>query len=264
MGIPVLAGRDFVAADNSTASGVVIVNEGTARRFWPGGDAVGKRLRLGSAPSAPWLTVVGVAKDVSYREWESVRPDLYIPLLQRAQHRTDFVIKANADPWTLVAALRREVFAIDKDQPISNVTTMDALVDAALARSRFNGAVLALLAGCAVLLAAIGIYAVLSYSVIQRTPEIGIRMALGATPSKVARLVTASGLRLVLVGVALGLLAAAMVGRLLSGLLYGVTALDLRAYALAAGVLMAVASIACLAPALRSASIDPAKALESR
>ncbi|HEV8146836.1 MAG TPA: ABC transporter permease [Bryobacteraceae bacterium] len=264
MGIPLLSGRDFAAADNSSTTGVVIVNEGTARRFWPSGDAVGKRLRLGSAPSAPWLTVVGVAKDVRYREWESVRPDLYIPLLQRAQHRTDFVIKTQGDPWALVAAVRREVFAIDKNQPISNVTTMDALVDAALARSRFNGAVLALLAGCALLLAAIGIYAVLSYSVIQRTPEIGIRMALGATPAEIARLVTSSGLRLVLVGAAVGLIAAAMVSRLLSGLLYGVTALDPRAYVLAAVVLIAVAVIACLSPALRSASIDPAEALGSR
>ncbi len=135
MGIHMIAGRDFTAGDASTSQGVVIVNEGTAKRNWPAGDAVGKHVRLGRNVKAPWLTVVGA---VRYREWEAVRPDFYVPLTQRAQHRSDFVVKTHGDPWALAAAVRKEVFAVDKNQPISNVTTMDRLVKGALARARFN------------------------------------------------------------------------------------------------------------------------------
>ena len=145
MGIQLVAGRDFAASDTDKSPGVVIIDEATAKRHWPAGDAVGHRLRLGR-PNAPWLMVVGVVRPVRYRQWEAAWPDFYVPYTQRAQHRTDFVVKTKGDPEALAQAVRREVFAADRNQPVSNLTTMDALVDRALARSKFNGASMAALA----------------------------------------------------------------------------------------------------------------------
>jgi predicted permease len=261
MGIRILAGRDFTDADTSTAPGVVIVNESTARRHWPGQSALGKHLRLGRDLKTPWLTVAGVVNDVRYREWEAVRPDFYIPFTQRAQHRSDFVVRTTGDPAALVQAVRREVFAIDPNQPISNVTTVSKLVDRAIARSRFTATVLAGLAFCAVALAAIGIYGVLSYAVVQRTTEIGVRMALGATRAEILRLVGASGMRIAISGAAAGLAAAFVLIRFLRSQIYGIGAFDGLAWLAASGALLAVAAAACLLPAWRAAAIEPARAL---
>ncbi|MBC7788827.1 MAG: ABC transporter permease, partial [Anaerolineae bacterium] len=263
MTVRLIAGRDFSASDTESAPGVVIVNEGTARRHWPQLDAIGKRVRLSKDSKAPWLTVVGIARDVRYREWEAVRPDFYIPYTQRAQHRTDFVVKTTGDPRTFAAAVRREVLAIDKNQPISNVTTMAALVDRAIARSRFVGVVLTALAASALLLAAIGIYGVLSYTVVQRTKEIGIRMAVGATSSKIIWLVMAGGLRVVALGTIAGGAAAALLTRFISSLLFGITAADPIAWLTAACALLLAATVACMLPALRATVVDPVRALQS-
>ncbi len=138
MGIRLLDGRDFTAGDTDAAPGVVIINATTARRHWPGRSAIGQRLRLNPNPKAPWLTVVGVVNDVRYREWQEARPDFYIPYTQRAQHRTDFVVKTSGDPDALAEIIRRKVLAIDPQQPISNVTTMERLVDRTLSGSRFT------------------------------------------------------------------------------------------------------------------------------
>jgi len=220
-------------------------------------------VRLGQNPKAPWLTVVGVVGDVRYREWEAARPDFYIPYTQRSQHRSDFVIKTHADPWALAAAVRREVFAADKNQPLSNVTTMEALVDRALAQSRFNGFILSALAGCAVLLAAIGIYGLLSYSVAQRRAEIGLRMALGATPGTIAKLVAGDAFMLVGAGAAAGVAGATMLHGALETQLYKVAGFDAAAYLGALLLLLLVTLIASVAPALRASWIDPSRALQS-
>jgi predicted permease len=262
MGIRLIAGRDFTAADTEKTKGVVIVNESTARRHWRGQPAVGKHLRLGREAKAPWLEVVGVVSDVRYREWEAVRPDLYVPFTQRAQHRSDFVVKTKGDPASLAAVVQREVLAIDPNQAISNVTTMEALVDRALARSRFNSTILAVLAGSALVLAAIGIYGLLSYSVEQRRSEIGIRLALGATPGRIVGLVTAGGLRMAGCGAAAGVLAAALLSPLLEAQLYAVERLDPVSYSGAAIALILAAAAACVVPALRAAVVDPVRALE--
>ena len=264
MGIRMVAGRDFTAGDTTASPGVVIIDETTARRHWPNGEAVGKRLRLGANPKAPMLTVVGVVKPVRYREWQAAWPDLYIPYTQRAQHRSDFVVKTTGDPAALANAIRREVFSIDKNQPISEVSTMATLVNSALSGSRFNGIVLAALAGCALVLAAIGIYSVLSYAVTQRHGEIGIRMALGASPSRVATLITRDGVGPVLTGMAGGIAGAALVRHLLTSLLFGIDGLEWTAYVGAGMLLVVVALVACVGPAWRAAGIDPADALRSK
>jgi putative ABC transport system permease protein len=262
MGIQMLAGRDFTSADTEKSPGVVIVDEATSRRHWRG-DAVGKRIRLGGNAKAPWLTIVGVVRQARYRQWEAAWPDLYVPYTQRAQHRTDFVVKTAGDPWKLAGAVRREVFGADRNQPISNVTTMEALVDRALARSKFNGVAMAALASCALLLAAIGIYGVLSYAVTQRSGEIAVRVSLGATPARIAKMVAGDGVRPVLAGLAVGLAVAFGLRRLLGALLYGVEDADAWAFGGAALVLAAVAALACVEPAARAARTDPARALRS-
>ena len=191
-------------------------------------------------------------------------PDLYIPFLQRAQHRSDFVVRTAGDPWKLISAVRREVFALDRNQPINNVTTMESLVDSALSRPRFNGAAMTALAGCALLLAAMGIYSVLSYAVTRRRTEIGIRMAIGATPAEIVRLTLRDGVLPVLAGSAVGLVAAAWLKNLAAALLFGAGGVDYAVLGAAAGVLMVTAVAACVAPALRAARTDPARALQSQ
>lgn len=264
MGIRLLAGRDFTTGDTATAPGVIIIDGNTARRHWPRGDAVGKRIRLGSGARAPWLTVVGVADAVRYREWQAAWPDFYVPVTQRAQHRSDFVVKTSGDPWKLANAVRRIVFDIDKNQPISEVTTMEALIDRTLSGSRFNGAIISALALCALLLAAFGIYAVLSYAVTRRRTEIGLRMAMGATPADIARLAGRDTAGWALLGAIGGFAAAVCLRSLLAKLLFGIAGVDLAAYAFAALALVLVALAASIVPACRAAAIDPARALQSR
>ncbi|MFN7996536.1 MAG: ABC transporter permease [Bryobacteraceae bacterium] len=264
MGIPILAGHDFTASDAATAPGVVVIDELTARRHWPGGDAVGKRIRLSSDARAPWLTVVGVVRAVRYREWQAPWPDFYVPYTQRAQHRTDFVVKTKGEPWKLAGAVRREIFAIDKNQPISELTTMEDLVNRTLSSSRFNGVVMSSLALCALVLAAVGIYSVLSYLVTQRRAEIGLRMAMGATPAGIARFVGGYSLGPVLSGALAGLLVASWLRSLFSKLLFGVGSIDPAAYVSAAIALAVVTVTATVVPALRASATDPARALQVR
>jgi predicted permease len=261
MGIRLLAGRDFRAADTESAPGVVIINAGTARRHWTEANAVGRRIRLSADPKSPWLTVVGVVSDVRYREWEAARPDFYIPYTQRAQHRTDFVVKTSGDAAALAPVIRRIVFDIDPAQPISSVTTMERLVERTLSGSRFTTLVLSVLAACALGLAALGVYGVLSYAVAQRTAEIGIRMAVGATPGSIIRLVTGEGMRVTAVGIAGGLLAAAALTRVVSSVIYGVALSDPVAWTGGFTVLVVTAAIACAIPAVRAAGANPVRAL---
>jgi putative ABC transport system permease protein len=261
MGIRLIAGRDFTPADAETAPAAAIVSESMAKRNWPGDTAIGRHIRLGENPKQPWLTVVGVAHDVRYREWDSIRPDVYVPYFQRAQHRSDFVVKTAGDPLALVAAIRREVLSRDANQPISNVTTMAGLVDRALARSRYSGVVFAVLAACALVLGGIGLHGALSYSVTQRVREIGIRMALGATPGHMVRGIMREGLLLAGAGAVIGLAAAKVSSALLSSLLFGITASDPAVYAVATGTLLLSALIATLSPAARAAMLDPIRAL---
>lgn len=264
MGIRLIDGRDVTESDTNTAPGVVLVNESTAKRHWPGTSALGRHLRMGRGAQSPSLTVIGVVSDVRYREWEAVRPDFYIPYTQRAQHRSDFVVKTHGDPTALVNAVRQTVLEIDRDRAVSNLTTMESLVDRALARSRFNGVVLGSLAGCALVLVMIGLYGMLSYTVAQRRNEIGIRLAVGGSPAQMVRMVAAFGLRLTLFGTLAGIVGALVVARLYSTLLFGVGPLDLATYTGTAVVLFVVAMLACTVPALQAARVDPLRTLHSQ
>jgi ABC-type antimicrobial peptide transport system permease subunit len=206
---------------------------------------------------------VAVARDVHYREWEAVRPDFYVPYTQRAQHRSDFVVKTAGPPGALADAVRNAVFSIDKNQPVSQLTTMERLVDRALSRSRFIATVLLALASAALLLATMGIYGVLAYTVSQRRFEIGIRLAIGATPGRILRQFVSGGIRVVAAGTIIGLLLAFAASRLIANLLYGVTALDAQAYAIALLTTLGLAIIACAVPSWRASRANPGKILRS-
>ncbi|HEX8775369.1 MAG TPA: ABC transporter permease [Pyrinomonadaceae bacterium] len=262
MGIPLIRGRDFNDQDRGDAVSVVIINEMMARRYWPGEDPIGKRLKFGKATStAPWLTVVGVVKDVRYREWDAVRPDIYVPYLQNSEYRTDFVIRTSTSPLSLSESFRREVYALDKDQAVAAVTTMEELLSSALARPRFNTLLLSIFAALALSLSAVGVYGVMAYTVTQQTHEIGIRMALGAQVRDVLKMVLRQGLKLIGIGLLIGVAGAFALTRLMTSLLYGVSSTDPLTYIGVAGLLAAVAIAACYIPARRATRVDPMIAL---
>jgi putative ABC transport system permease protein len=209
MRIPMLAGRDFSVDDRTGAEPVVIVSAALARRYWPGQEAVGRRIKLARPDGkAPWLKVVAVVTDVRYREWENSRLDIYIPFQQRAPHRSDFVVRTSQDPLALAGEIQRAVYAIDKDQPVSSLTTVESLVAETFALPRFNLTLLAAFASCALALAMAGVFAQLMHSVTQRIHEIGIRIALGARRADVLRLVIVDGIAWTALGIVCGVLAA--------------------------------------------------------
>jgi predicted permease len=269
-GIPIKAGREFTDQDNEQAPRAIIVSETMARTlFGPGVDPLGKRLRLGlrlgtEADSHPWLTIVGVAGDVRYRELQDIRFDIYLPFAQWPPAFVNhFAVRTTTDPSAMLATVRREVAALDSTQAVTLVATMDQLVAANLARPRFSAVLLNWLSGLALLMAAIGIYGVLAVSVAQRTGEFGIRLALGAQRADILKLVIGQGIRLVAVGLALGLAASLALARLMERLLFGVGANDPSTFALIAVLLMAVALLACWIPARRATKVDPLVALRS-
>jgi putative ABC transport system permease protein len=266
MGIPTLRGRSFDRQDTVEKPAVVVVNRKLAEQFWPGQDPIGKRLKVGPADSPnPWATVIGVVGDVRQVGLQGEqRLEMYASYKQDPRGfiaPRDLVVRSKADPASIVAAVREQVWAVDKDQPVSNVRTMEQVFASAVARERFQALLLGLFAGLALVLAVVGLYGVMSYAVTQRTHEIGIRMALGAQRREVLRLIIGEGMLLTLVGVALGLGVALGVTRLMTGILYGVTATDPTTFVAVAGLLAAVAFIACYIPARRATKVDPLVAL---
>ncbi|HEX8144777.1 MAG TPA: ABC transporter permease [Pyrinomonadaceae bacterium] len=261
MEIPVRMGREFNEQDTAAATGVIIVNETFARRYFPNADALGKRVKL-RGDDNPWLTIVGVVGDVKHTELTAEpRTQLYLSSLQSPFPFINVVVRTANDPASLAAAVRKEVWAVDKDQPVAEVETMLQLVSNSVARARFNTLLLGLFAFVALLLAAIGLYGVMSYSVTQRTHEIGIRMALGAQRRDVLKLVVGQGMILAFAGVVLGLCAAFALTRLMASLLFGVTATDPWTFIGVAVVLSAVALLATVIPARRATRVDPMIAL---
>ena len=266
MGIALLQGRGFSEQDRVDSPSVAVINETMARRFWPDQDPTGRRITPGSPTSTDpndWLTIVGVVKDV--RQFELVaepKPQMYLSYTQAGFFAPrDLVVSTDLDPISLAAAVRKTVWEVDRDQPVSNIRTMEEIVSESVARQRFSMMLLGIFAALALVLAAVGIYGVMSYSVAQRTREFGIRMALGARRSDVLKLTVGGGLKLVLIGVAIGLVASFILTRVMSSLLFGVSATDPLTFISISLVLVVVALLASLVPALRATRIDPMEAL---
>jgi putative ABC transport system permease protein len=263
LGIPIVAGRDFTERDTSDTSGAAIINEAMARRYFLNEDPIGKRLTLGlPRPDNPWLTIVGVVKDIPHRDLESkAAPDWYLSYLGQPRRYGYLMARASGDPASLAAAIRGQVSAIDKDQPVTAIRTLNEVIASTTAPRRFNTLLLAIFAAVALTLAAVGIYSVISYSVTQRTQEVGVRMALGARPGDVIRLILKQGLAMTIIGVAAGNLGAIAAARVMSGLLYGVTATDPATFVAISLLLAIVAMLACYLPARRAARVEPIAAL---
>jgi len=272
LGIPVLAGRALTAADRAGSPPVAIVNESGARRFWPGENPIGKRVWFGTTTGpfsdpAHAVEIVGMVGDIKYEGVDQPdrldRADFYTSYLQFSYPDTMVIVKARGAATSLLPAMRAAVASVDAALPIYDALTLDERIGAAVARPRLNAALLTAFAGAALLLAAIGVYGVLSYSVSSRMREIGVRLALGADASRLVRLVLGEGLRLAVAGAAIGLVAAAAVARLLQGPLDAVADPDPRVF-VAAGVLMLiVAGAAALVPAHRASAVDPIVVLRS-
>ena len=265
LGIKLVEGRFFDGRDGAGGTDVVIVNQAMAHMFWGNQSPLGRRVR--PSFNDPWCQVIGVVADVKNAGIDkAARTELYLPFLQtqasRNRNNSSFVILQTAgDPNALVNAVRREVNALDPTLPIASVRTMDEVVSLARARPRFLMLLLTLFSTVSVVLAAFGLYGVISYAVAQRTSEFGIRMALGAQSGDVITMVLRQGLLLGLIGIVCGAVGAVFLTRLLSGLLFEMGTFDVPTFASMAALLLAVTLVACYVPALRATRVDPMKAL---
>lgn len=261
--VPLRAGRFFNAQDNQGNVPVAIINETLARRLWPGEEALGRRFKQGPPQSpAPWLTVVGVVGDMRRQSLEREPfAQIFRPHLQSPVRSMNLLIRTTGEPARLAPAVRNEIRAIDKTVPLHQITTLGSLLAESAAQRRFQTWLLALFSALALVLAAVGIYGLIHQSVALRTREIGTRLALGARGADVLWLVVGQGMRLALCGAGIGLLAAFGLTRVLSGLLFGVTATDPATFIAAPLVLLLVALLACYLPARRAAQVDPMAAL---
>ncbi|MFY9611403.1 MAG: ABC transporter permease [Blastocatellia bacterium] len=258
MAIPVLSGRPFTKGDASGTPDVVIINELMAHRFWLDQDPIGKRILFGD--SGP--TIVGVVGNIKHSGLEAeLEPEMYIPFLQQPASSMVLVARAVSAPIALVGPLRELVQSIDKDQPVENFRTMEEVVSRSVAQPQFLTIILSVFATVALALAAVGVYGVVAFSLTQRTHEVGIRVALGAQPSDILRLVLGEGMSLALIGVAMGLLGSFAVTRVISGMLYQVSATDPFTFTLIALLLTGVALAASFIPARRALKVDPMVAL---
>jgi len=263
VGTPVVRGRVIDDTDSTTAPPVAVVDETLARRFWPDGNALGKEVRLGDASSTnPWLTIVGVAASVKHGGvTEDPARYIYRPLSQSTTWSMDVVVRTASDPAALTAALHREVHSLDPTLPVYEVHTLEQAVARSLGTQRLTNRLLLAFAVTALMLAGVGIYGVMALGVSHRVNEFGIRLALGAAPRDVLALVLGQGMRLVLVGVALGLAGAAALTRFLGSLLFHVEPLDPATFGAVSLVLAAFAFFACYLPARRATRTDPLEAL---
>jgi putative ABC transport system permease protein len=263
MRVPLHAGREFTDADKAGAPNVVIVNQALARRYWPNENPIGKHIVLGRQPTSE---VVGVATDVKNRGLAlDAQVQLYFPFSQLPWGNMNLLVRTAANPNTMVSAVRAQVAAIDSDQPVTNIQTVDEIVDGSRAQPRFILLLLSVFSAAALVLAIIGIYGVLAYSVAQRRQELGIRMALGAEKADILRMVVSHGFSLTVTGIAIGLIAALamswMMASMLSGLLYKISARDLTTFVLAPVAFLVISLLASYLPARRATQVDPNEAL---
>ena len=266
--IPLVRGRFFEAGDKLDAPRVCIVSERLAKAVWPNEDPLGRKLRMGgpgsTADPEDWMTVVGVVGDVRHQALErEAGPDLYKPSLQLAWKQMHFLVRAKTNPLSLVPAIRREIAAVAPDVGAFNFVSLEQEVANSLWQSRLRGWLLAFFSLVALALAATGLFGAISYGVAQRTREIGLRMALGATRAGVIRLVLGQGMRAVVVGLGVGIGSALILSRILSASLFGISGNDLTSYAIACLVLAATAFLAALIPARRASQVNPMEALRT-
>jgi putative ABC transport system permease protein len=278
MGIPVLRGRDIAGTDRHGAPGVIVINEYMARRHWPGESALGKRITLDRRnPQSTWLTVIGVVKNTVRSDWAAPpEEEVFVPWLQESQYLTSMgphvgyltlVARASCsragpcDPAPLVPAIRNAVWSFDRNLPVSEVWTMEQVVRLANARPRFTLVLLGAFSAIALILAAVGVYGVMSYVVSRRTHEIGVRIALGAAPTSVVKMVVREGMRVALTGAAIGVAGALLLTRSMSSFLYGVKPSDPLTFISVSLVLVGAALFATYLPARLAARTDPLRAL---
>jgi putative ABC transport system permease protein len=263
IGTPLIRGRFFTVADNADAPPVIVINQALAKKYWPNQDAVGKRIVMGGMSSNPtWITIVGVVGDIKHTGLDAEpNPEMYVPFAQYPYKSMIFTVRSAQDPRLLVSVIRSQIQAIDPAQPVANIRTFEQVIADSLAPRRLSVVLLGVFAGAAVLLAAIGIYGVISFLVVQRTHEIGVRMALGAQRADVLRLIIGRASKLVGVGTAAGLVLAFFSTRALQALLYRVSAFDAPTFLLVTFVLGVVAFAASYLPAQRATRADPMIAL---
>ncbi len=267
LGVPFLQGRRFTNNDREGAPSVVIINQSMAKSFFPGANPLGQWIQLGATPEAevPWMEVVGIVGDVRPGLGLDPQAEMYLPFRQADQllpvFQLSLILRTGGTPMAQVAALRSALAEIDPNQPLVKVRTMEDNMAASVAQPRFRAWLIGIFAGIALALAAVGVYGVMSYTVTQRTNEIGVRVTLGARPAEIFRIIVGEGLRLALLGVGLGLAAALAVTRLLESFLFGVSAYDPLTLAGVAIVLILVSLTACLLPARRATRMDPVAAL---
>jgi predicted permease len=264
VGTPLLRGRDFLDTDTDHSTPVTIINSSMANKFWPGENPIGKQLALGS-PAYPPMTIVGVVPNIKHLSLrDEPGPEMYVPFTQKpfpSMLIMHFVLRCKADPGSLIGSVRASLRSLDPDLPIARVTTLEAIVANSIAGQRFSMLLLGAFAATSLLLASCGLYGLISYSVGQRTREVGIRVALGAERGAVIGMFLGQGARLVSVGIVLGLVAAAGVTHAMAGFLYGVQPTDAGTFSCVSLLLIAVALLACYVPARRATRIDPIVAL---
>jgi predicted permease len=261
MRVPMREGRPFTPSDDASAPPVAIVNESFALHFWPGGTALGKKIMVGRRPQP--AMVVGVAADVKNKGLDQdTQPQLYLPFPQLPWSDMNLLLRTAVPPRSVISAVRNQVSSVDGDQPINDIQTVDELVNGSRSQPRFTMILLGSFSVVALLLATIGVYGVLSYSVVQRRREFGIRLALGADHGDIMRLVLRQGLILTITGLAFGLAAAFMLTRLVADMLYKVGARDLPTFVIAPLLFLLIALVAGYLPARRATSVSPNEALK--
>jgi putative ABC transport system permease protein len=264
VGTPVLRGRDFLETDVLESAPVAIINSAMAKKFWPGQDPVGQHVGLGSK-RYPLMTVVGVVADIKHLSFrEEPGPEIYVPFTQKSYPSLltmQVVLRTKSDPTAITTSVRDAIHSVDADLPLAAVTTLDALVDTSMAQPRFSVLLVGAFAAFALLLASIGLYGVISYSVAQRTREIGVRIALGAQRRAVFAMVLREGMGLALFGIVIGVAVALAVTQTLAAFLYGVRPADPLTFVTVSIVLLGVALAASYIPARRATRVDPMVAL---
>jgi putative ABC transport system permease protein len=272
MGIPLLSGRAFTEADGANSAGVVLVSASTAKHYWPGENAVGKHIK--PAWDRQWRTVVGVVGDVRQLNLIKGLPDwitgaIYMPYPQSVQLDQqlpavmNLLVKTAADPDRIGNEIRRLAIDLNPNVPVSQVQTMDDIVSASITERRSTMGLFISFAAAAIILAAVGIYGLVSYSVSQRTYEIGVRLAMGATKTNVVALILTQSLKVAVLGIGAGIIGAVLLTRFLSSLLYGVAATDPLTFSAVGALLFAITAAASCVPAWRAAQIDPSKSLRA-